>query len=351
MFTTDPVPGPLDLQASEVTTESFRVSWGHFVPGIVLYKLTWASNDGEDTKEMVLSVVRQAVRGLQVQDETTYSLKVSWQLEDPKVDQYRVTYVSLTGDRNKDSVLVPGQQTTVLLQPLLSDTEHKVTVTPVYTDGQDGISVSSVGRTLPLSAPSNLRVSEEWFSRFRITWDTPPSPTMGFRVVYQPTTVPGSALEAFVGDDVNTMLILNLQSDTEYSVKVIASYTTGSSQPLQGTAKTLYLGVTNLNTYQVMMSSLCAQWQPHRQANLYRVVIESLLNGQKQEVSVGGSASRQCFYGLTPNSQYQISVSTQLQDMEGPAVTTITTTLLAPIQPPTPPPTSPPLPTIPPAKE
>uniref|UniRef100_A0AAZ3P740 Collagen, type XIV, alpha 1a n=1 Tax=Oncorhynchus tshawytscha TaxID=74940 RepID=A0AAZ3P740_ONCTS len=377
-FTTDPVPGPLDLQASEVTAESFRVSWGHSAPGIVLYKLTWAPYDGGDTKEVSMGgdvdsfllsglspnteyevmlqavfkdqsesdavlvvettlartttvatttpVVRQAVRGLQVQEETTYSLEVSWQLEDPKVDQYRVTYVSLTGDRNEESVLVPGQQTTVLLQPLLSDTEHKVTVTPVYTDGQDGISVSSVGRTLPLSAPSNLRVSEEWFSRFRITWDTPPSPTLGFRVVYQPTSVPGSALETFVGDDVNTMLILNLQSDTEYTVKVISSYTTGSSQPLQGTAKTLYLGVTNLNTYQVMMSSMCVQWQPHRQADLYRVVIESLLNGQKQEVSVGGSASRQCFYDLTPNSQYKISVSTQLQDMEGPAVTTITTT-------------------------
>uniref|UniRef100_A0AAZ3S2A9 Collagen, type XIV, alpha 1a n=1 Tax=Oncorhynchus tshawytscha TaxID=74940 RepID=A0AAZ3S2A9_ONCTS len=341
-FTTDPVPGPLDLQASEVTAESFRVSWGHSAPGIVLYKLTWAPYDGGDTKEVM---VRQAVRGLQVQEETTYSLEVSWQLEDPKVDQYRVTYVSLTGDRNEESVLVPGQQTTVLLQPLLSDTEHKVTVTPVYTDGQDGISVSSVGRTLPLSAPSNLRVSEEWFSRFRITWDTPPSPTLGFRVVYQPTSVPGSALETFVGDDVNTMLILNLQSDTEYTVKVISSYTTGSSQPLQGTAKTLYLGVTNLNTYQVMMSSMCVQWQPHRQADLYRVVIESLLNGQKQEVSVGGSASRQCFYDLTPNSQYKISVSTQLQDMEGPAVTTITTTPTD-----TTPPRHP-LPTIPPAKE
>ncbi|XP_031673264.1 collagen alpha-1(XIV) chain-like, partial [Oncorhynchus kisutch] len=48
-------------------------------------------------------VVRHAVRGLQVQEETTYSLEVSWQLEDPKVDQYRVTYVSLTGDRNEES--------------------------------------------------------------------------------------------------------------------------------------------------------------------------------------------------------------------------------------------------------
>lgn len=32
----------------------------------------------------------------------------------------------------------------------------------------------------------NLRVSEEWYNRFRISWDAPPSPTVGYRVIYQP---------------------------------------------------------------------------------------------------------------------------------------------------------------------
>lgn len=41
-------------------------------------------------------------------------------------------------------------------------------------------------------------------------------------------------------------------------------------------------------------------------------------DGQRQEVSLGGGASRHCFYDLTPSSQYQISVYTQLQDIEGP---------------------------------
>lgn len=41
-----------------------------------------------------------------------------------------------------------------------------------------------------------------------------------------------------MGEDVNNMLIVNLLSGTEYSVKVIASYTTGSSEALTGRAKT-----------------------------------------------------------------------------------------------------------------
>lgn len=49
-----------------------------------------------------------------------------------------------------------------------------------------------------------------------------------------------------MGDDVNTMLIVNLLSGTEYSVKVIATYTTGSSEALSGRAKTREFKITSL---------------------------------------------------------------------------------------------------------
>uniref|UniRef100_A0A4W5PW64 Collagen type XIV alpha 1 chain n=1 Tax=Hucho hucho TaxID=62062 RepID=A0A4W5PW64_9TELE len=329
-FTTKTVPEPLSLRSSEVSTESFRVTWEHSAQDVVLYRLTWTPTRGGDTKEVLngnmnshlltglrpiteyevsliavfrneeesdavtlteSTVVHLGVRNLLLSDHTTFSMEVSWELQDRNVHQYRVAYVTARGDRAEETKMVPGGQNSLLLQPLLSDTEYKVTVTPVYTDG-DGPGVSRMGRTLPLSAPRNLRVSEEWYNRFRITWDTPPSPTMGYRVVYKPISAPGPALETFVGEDVNTMLILNLMSGTEYGVRVIASYTTGSSEALTGKARTLYLGVTNLNTYQVRMNSMCAQWSAHRHATLYRVVIESLLNGHKQEARLGGGATR-----------------------------------------------------------
>ncbi|XP_023683819.1 collagen alpha-1(XIV) chain-like isoform X2 [Paramormyrops kingsleyae] len=399
-FTTRPVPAPSGLRTSDVTTDSFRVSWKATASDVLLYKLSWWPHDESLKEERIVngmtavltnlrpvteyvvslsaifldgtestpvttltttlartttiatttSVVRQGVRNLRLDEETTFSLQVSWELQDPNVRQYRVTYVSARGDRAEEVLMVPGRQNSVLLQPLLSDTEYKVSVTPVYAS-TDGISVSRVGRTLPLMAPKNLRVSEEWYNRFRISWDTPPSPTMGYRVVYQPISTPGRALETFVGEDVNNMLILNLLSGTEYSVKVISTYTTGSSDALAGKAKTLFLGVTNLNTYQVRMKSTCAQWQPHRHASRYRVVIESLLNGQKQEVSLSGGATRHCFHNLHPDTQYKISIYSQLPDLEGPAVTLIDRTLPVPPQPTTAAPTTTPLPTIPPAKE
>lgn len=47
----------------------------------------------------------------------------------------------------------------------------------------------------------------------------------------------------------------------------------------------VYLGVTNLSTYQVRMNGLCAQWQPHRHASAYRVALESLV-GEYSDGSV-----------------------------------------------------------------
>lgn len=45
-------------------------------------------------------------------------------------------------------VLVPGSSKSVMLEPLLSDTEYKITVNPIYPEGEDSaFSQSSTGHT------------------------------------------------------------------------------------------------------------------------------------------------------------------------------------------------------------
>lgn len=51
-------------------------------------------------------------------------------------------------------------------------------------------------------------------------------------------SVPGPVLETTVGEDLNSMVLLNLLSGTEYSVQVSASYPAGQSEPLLENAKT-----------------------------------------------------------------------------------------------------------------
>lgn len=34
--------------------------------------------------------------------------------------------------------------------------------------------------------PRNLRVSDEWYTRFKVSWDAAPSRVNGYKLVYQP---------------------------------------------------------------------------------------------------------------------------------------------------------------------
>ncbi|KAM8785024.1 collagen alpha-1(XIV) chain isoform 1-T1 [Rhynchonycteris naso] len=407
VFTTEEVPAQQYLEIDEVTADSFRVTWHPLSADEGQHKLMWIPVYGGKTEEVVLkedqdshvikglepgteyevsllavlddgsesevvtavgttldsvwtepattivptrpvtSAFRTGIKNLVVDDETTSSLRVKWDVSDSSVQQFRVTYLTAQGDPAEEvvgTIMVPGSQNNLLLKPLLSDTEYKVTVTPIYDDGE-GVSVSAPGKTLPPSGPQNLRVTEEWYNRLRITWDPPSSPVKGYRVVYKPVSVAGPTLETFVGANVNTVLIPNLLSGMDYNVKIFASQASGFSNALTGVVKTLFLGVTDLQTDQVQMTSLCAQWQVHRHATAYRIVLESVQDTQKQESTVGGGTNRHCFYRLQPDSQYKISVYTKLQEIEGPSVSIMEKTRSPPTQPPTFPPT------IPPAKE
>uniref|UniRef100_A0A3B4FAJ3 Collagen type XIV alpha 1 chain n=1 Tax=Pundamilia nyererei TaxID=303518 RepID=A0A3B4FAJ3_9CICH len=341
-FTTTPVPGPLNLHSSEVSTDSFKVSWDHSASDIILYRLSWTPFDGGNTKEVVLSGSdnRYSLTGLS--PSTEYEVMLTAIFKDKSESD--TVFVTQTTCKCDEVMSVSGGERRAVLEPLQSDTSYKVTVTPVYSDGQDGLGASAMGSTLPLLPPENLRVSEEWFNRLRVSWDPPRSPCV---CVF--FSVHGPVLETTVDEDVNSMLIVNLQSGTEYSVRVKASYPAGESEPQLINAKTLFLGVSGLSAYQVRPNSMCVQWQPLLHATIYRISIQSTLNGQRQEVRLGGGASRHCFYDLTPSSQYQIIVHAQIQETEGPSVSI--TDMTPPTQAPTEPPTTEPPPTIPPAKE
>jgi len=51
-----------------------------------------------------VTAARLAVRNLQLSDETTQSLEASWEMEDPHVESYRVSYAGLRGDHQEESV-------------------------------------------------------------------------------------------------------------------------------------------------------------------------------------------------------------------------------------------------------
>uniref|UniRef100_A0A668ANI7 Collagen type XII alpha 1 chain n=1 Tax=Myripristis murdjan TaxID=586833 RepID=A0A668ANI7_9TELE len=124
-------------------------------------------------------------RNMRVYDPTTSTLSVSWEHAQGPVIQYRITYAQTTGDPIEEYTTVPGNRNNVVLQNLDPDTPYNIKVTAIYADGPGG-ELEGDGRTVGMLGPRNLRVSDEWYTRFRVSWDPAPARVNGYKLIYQP---------------------------------------------------------------------------------------------------------------------------------------------------------------------
>ncbi|XP_024152990.1 collagen alpha-1(XII) chain isoform X2 [Oryzias melastigma] len=301
----------------------------------------YSDGEGATVSDQGKTLPRGGPRNMRVYDPTTSTLSVSWEHADGPVVQYRITYAPTTGDPIEEYTSVQGNRNNVVLQNLDPDTPYNIKVTAIYADGAGG-ELEGDGRTVGMLGPRNLRVSDEWYTRFRVSWDPAPSAVTGYKLIYQPAGSYDSS-EVFVGDVTNYQL-QNLKPGTTYDLKVLAQYQTGVSGPLNGQGTTLYLNVTGLTSYNVAHESFCIQWVPHRAATSYRLKVNPFesYKGGAQEITVRGSESRYCFDNLTPDTLYNATVYAQTPNLEGPGVSIKERTLVKPTEKPTEPPTLPP---------
>ncbi|XP_069033568.1 collagen alpha-1(XII) chain isoform X2 [Embiotoca jacksoni] len=308
----------------------------------------YADGEGSSVKGNGKTLPRTGPRNMRVFDATTSTLTIGWDHAEGPVRQYKIAYAPMTGDPITEFTVVPGNRNNAQLQNLLPDTPYNITVEAVYAEGPGG-SLNGNGRTVGMLSPRNLRVSDEWYTRFRVAWDAAPAPVQGYRLIYSPEGS-NQPVDFFVGD-VTSYTLHNLQPGTTYDVKVLAQYTGGMSAPLDGQGTTLYLNVTNIETFNVGHDKFCIKWAPHRAATSYRIKLNPVDPSSKgqHEITIPAGVPQYCFDGLSADALYTATVFVQTPNLEGPGVSANERTLVKPTPVPTLPPTPTPPPTIPPA--
>ncbi|KAK2855870.1 hypothetical protein Q5P01_004605 [Channa striata] len=317
-------------------------------PYSVSVSALYGDGEGSPVKSKGKTLPRAGPRNMRVFDATTNTLTIGWDHAEGPVRQYRIAYAPLTGDPITEFTMVPGNRNNAMLQNLIPDTPYNITVEAVYAEGPGG-SLNGNGRTVGLLSPRNLRVSDEWYTRFRVAWDPVAAPVQGYRLTYSPAGS-NQPVDFFVGD-VSSYTLHNLLPGTTYDVKVTAQYTGGSSEPLTGQGTTLYLNVTNIETYNLDHDKFCIKWTPHRAATSYRIKLNPADPSSKgqHEITIPAGLPQYCFDGLSPDALYTATVFVQTPNLEGPGVSAKERTLVKPTPVPTLPPTPTPPPTIPPA--
>uniref|UniRef100_A0A3Q3X4W8 Uncharacterized protein n=1 Tax=Mola mola TaxID=94237 RepID=A0A3Q3X4W8_MOLML len=308
----------------------------------------YADGEGTPVINTGKTLPRAGPRNMRVYDATTSTLTVSWDHAEGPVRMYRISYNPMTGGSPAPAefTVVPGNRNNARLENLLPDMPYNITVEAIYPEGPGG-NLNGNGRTVGLLSPRNLRVSDEWYTRFRVAWDPVSAPVQGYRLTYSPA---GETSHIFVGD-LTSYTLHNLEPGTTYDVKVVAQYTSGTSIPLAGLGTTLYLNVTNIETYNLDHDKFCIKWTAHRMATSYRIKLNPLDPSSKgqHEITIRAGLPQYCFDGLSPDALYTATVFVQTPNLEGPGVSTKERTLVKPTPVPTRPPTPSPPPTIPPA--
>ncbi|KAM4521925.1 collagen alpha-1(XII) chain isoform 2-T2 [Odontesthes bonariensis] len=317
-------------------------------PYSVSVSAVYADAEGSSVKSDGKTLPRAGPRNMRVFDATTSTLTIGWDHAEGPVRQYKISYAPMTGDPITEFTFVQGNRNNAMLQNLLPDTPYNITVEAVYAEGPGG-SLNGNGRTVGMLSPSNLRISDEWYTRFRVAWDPVSAPVQGYRLIYSPEGK-DQPVDFFVGD-VTSFTPTNLRPGTTYDVKVLAQYSSGMSVPLVGQGTTLYLNVTNVESYNIGHDQFCIKWSPHRAATSYRIKLDPANPSSKgqREITIPAGVPQHCFEGLSPDALYTATVFVQTPNLEGPGVSTDARTLVKPTPVPTIPPTPTPLPTIPPA--
>ncbi|XP_059211841.1 collagen alpha-1(XII) chain [Centropristis striata] len=329
------------------TNQAFLDSLIPDTPYSVTVSALYADGEGSPIKGNGKTLPRGGPRNMRVFDATTSTLTIGWDHAEGPVRQYRIAYAPMTGDPITEFTVVPGNRNNAQLQNLLPDTPYNITVEAVYAEGPGG-SLNGNGRTVGMLSPRNLRVSDEWYTRFRVAWDPVPAPVQGYRLTYAPA---GSdqLMDFFVGD-VTSYTLHNLLPGTTYDLKVVAQYSGGESGALPGQGTTLYLNVTNVETFGVDHDKFCIKWTAHRAATSYRIKLNPADPSSKgqHEITIPAGLPQYCFDGLSPDALYTATVFVQTPNLEGPGVSAKERTLVKPTPVPTLPPTPTPPPTIPP---
>ncbi|XP_070651464.1 tenascin isoform X11 [Bos indicus] len=347
--TTEPEPQLGTLVLSNITPDSFNVSWttqaGPFakivinvsdshslhepqqftvsgdaqhahVTGLVantgydvsVAGTTWAGGSSRPLTAFVVTEALPLLENLTISDINPYGFTVSWMASENAFDSFLVTVVDSGKLLDPQEFTLSGTQRKLELRGLITGIGYEVMVSG-FTQGRQTKPLRAEIITEAEPEVDNLLVSDATPDGFRLSWTADEGVFDSFVLKIRDTKKQSEPLEITLLAPERTRDITGLREATEYEIELYGISSGRRSQPVTAIATTAMGSPKEIIFSDITENAASVSWMaPTTQVESFRVTYVPIAGGAPSAVTVDGTKTQTRLLRLLPGADYLVSV-------------------------------------------
>ncbi|NXC04953.1 TENA protein, partial [Orthonyx spaldingii] len=269
----------------------------------------------------VASTAVGSPKGISFSDITENSATVSWTPPRSRVENFRVSYMPVTGG-TPNVVTVEGSKTRTKLVKLVPGVDYNVSIISVK-GFEESEPVSGILKTA-LDSPSGLVVVNITDSEALATWQPAIAAVDNYVVSYSSEEEP-EVTQMVSGNTVEYDL-KGLQPATEYTLSIHALKDTQRSETLSTHFSTGLDAPRDVSATEVQSEAAVISWRPPRAPVTGYLLIYESIEGRVKEVMLNPETTSYSLTELSPSTQYTVKLQALSGALRSKTIQTIFTT-------------------------
>ncbi|XP_032758830.1 tenascin isoform X2 [Rattus rattus] len=295
------VPG--DAQQAHITGLVENTAYDVSVTGT-----TWA---GDPTRPLTAFVITEALpllENLTISDTNPYGFTVSWMASENAFDSFLVTVVDSGKLLDPQEFTLSGTQRKLELRGLITGIGYEVLVSG-FTQGHQTKPLRAETITEAEPEVDNLLVSDATPDGFRLSWTADEGIFDSFVIRIRDTKKQSEPQEITLPSPDRTRDITGLREATEYEIELYGISRGRRSQPVSAIATTAMGSPKEIMFSDITENAATVSWRaPTAQVESFRITYVPVTGGPPSMVTVDGTDTETRLVKLTPGVEYHVSV-------------------------------------------
>ncbi|XP_049751078.1 tenascin isoform X1 [Elephas maximus indicus] len=269
---------------------------------------TWAGHTTRPLAAFVMTEALPLLENLTISDINPYGFTVSWMASENAFDSFLVTVVDSGKLLDPQEFTLSGTQRKLELRGLITGIGYEVMVSG-FTQGHQTKPLRAEIVTEAEPEVDNLLVSDATPDGFRLSWTADDGVFETFVLKIRDTKKQSEPLEITLLAPERTRDITGLREATEYEIELYGISSGRRSQPVNAIATTAMGSPKEIIFSDITENSATVSWKaPTAQVESFRITYVPIAGGTPSVVTVDGTQTQTRLVKLIPGVEYLVNV-------------------------------------------